>query len=212
MEITVLYCKIESSLLRINAIVKNKDMIYKMKIIPLILLVLLSTFHRIYGQDNPLDKIVSIDVNNVSLKEAINTLKSNQNIDVSYSNEVLISNKKISLKIVDTKVSDILERLLEGHDIEYKVLGKKLVLYKNVKKTEKIENRSSSNYSISGYIEDLETGEKLIGANIYVHELGTGVSTNVHGYYSLTLPEGQYNLDFTYIGFQMDKESIDLTN
>ena len=55
--------------------------------------------------------------------------------------------------------------------------------------------------TMSGQIRDLETGEDLIGATLYVEELGTGAVTNVYGFYSLTVPRGSYTVKVSYIGY-----------
>ncbi len=71
----------------------------------------------------------------------------------------------------------------------------------------------NNNYSVGGTIRDANTGEVLIGAVIYVKELkGTGAGSNEYGFYSLTLKQGNYNLIFSYIGFQSDTVSINLTS
>lgn len=66
-------------------------------------------------------------------------------------------------------------------------------------------------YTISGYINDGATGEALIGGTIYVEELSSGVQTNVYGFYSLTLPAGNYTLEYRYIGYISLKKEIDLS-
>lgn len=61
---------------------------------------------------------------------------------------------------------------------------------------------AQNQYTISGIIKDIQTGEDLIGATMQVLEVsGTGVSSNVYGFYSLTLPEGNYTLKYSFIGF-----------
>ena len=66
-------------------------------------------------------------------------------------------------------------------------------------------------YTISGIISDAETGETMIGATILVSELpGIGTTTNPYGYYSLTLPEGNYTIVFSYIGFQSIENRVEL--
>lgn len=57
--------------------------------------------------------------------------------------------------------------------------------------------------TINGYIMDASTGEKLINANIYCRELNIGTSSNVYGFYSITVPAGQrMTLSFTYVGYE----------
>ncbi|MDZ4823478.1 MAG: TonB-dependent receptor [Flavobacteriales bacterium] len=60
-------------------------------------------------------------------------------------------------------------------------------------------------FTISGEIKDKASGEYLIGAVIGVKELQKGVSTNVYGFYSLTLPAGSYTLDVYLLGY-VDKQ------
>ncbi|MCG8311289.1 MAG: TonB-dependent receptor [Cytophagales bacterium] len=65
-------------------------------------------------------------------------------------------------------------------------------------------------YTISGYIKDKATGEVLIGGTIYVEEISAGAQTNVYGFYSLTLPSGEYTLEYRYIGYVAEEVKINL--
>ncbi len=57
-------------------------------------------------------------------------------------------------------------------------------------------------HTISGTVSDATTGETLIGASITVSELpGTGVTTNSYGYFSLTVPDGKYSFEFSYLSY-----------
>ena len=69
---------------------------------------------------------------------------------------------------------------------------------------------SQASYTLNGYVNDAETGEVLIGATVYVNELNSGTITNSYGFYSLTLAEGEYNIDFRYIGYGSSSKEIDL--
>lgn len=65
--------------------------------------------------------------------------------------------------------------------------------------------------TISGYVKDAHTGEDLIYANVY-NEANTldGVTTNLYGFYSLSLPPGKYTIVASYIGYQDTKLELDL--
>ncbi|TYR34764.1 TonB-dependent receptor [Sphingobacterium phlebotomi] len=65
---------------------------------------------------------------------------------------------------------------------------------------------------LSGTVRDAESGETLIGAVISVEPGGQAVSTNAYGFYSLTLPQGEHRITFSYIGYQPHVEEIDLSN
>jgi len=67
-------------------------------------------------------------------------------------------------------------------------------------------------FTISGSITDVETGETMIGATVLVLELpGTGTTCNAYGYYSITVPTGQYSLIVSYIGYEKIIQAVDLT-
>lgn len=58
-------------------------------------------------------------------------------------------------------------------------------------------------FTISGYIKDKASGETLVGATIgVIDSSGRGTTTNVYGFYSLTLPAGTYKMLINYVGYQ----------
>lgn len=71
--------------------------------------------------------------------------------------------------------------------------------------------QSTSTFTVSGYIKGASTGEELISASLYVKETKQGVVSNLYGFYSLTLPAGDYELACSYIGFEENMQSISLT-
>ena len=56
--------------------------------------------------------------------------------------------------------------------------------------------------TVSGYVQDAASGEKLIGATVYAPDREAGTATNRYGFYSLTLPAGPVRLAYSYVGFQ----------
>lgn len=65
-------------------------------------------------------------------------------------------------------------------------------------------------YTISGHVQDKSSGEDLIGATIYVKELKAGTTSNIYGFYSLSLIPGTYTIQYSYIGFKKIEKTIDL--
>lgn len=64
---------------------------------------------------------------------------------------------------------------------------------------------------LSGRITD-ELGLGLPGASVIVVELEKGMPTNVNGYYTLVeIPEGEYTLQVTFIGYKQLEEKVTIT-
>ena len=70
---------------------------------------------------------------------------------------------------------------------------------------------AQNNYTLSGYVKDGKTGEELIGAVVVIKEIpATGVSTNAFGFYSITIPEGNYTVSVQYLGYELSAQQISL--
>ena len=59
-------------------------------------------------------------------------------------------------------------------------------------------------HTLSGYVEDAASGEKLIGAVLHEPDLRQGTTTNRYGFFSLTLPAGSLRVVVSHIGYQGD--------
>ena len=71
---------------------------------------------------------------------------------------------------------------------------------------------AQNQFTLSGYVKDAETGETLIAANVVNAENpAQGTTTNTYGFYSFTLPEGNYKISFSYLGFQDQTFEVDLS-
>ena len=65
-------------------------------------------------------------------------------------------------------------------------------------------------HTISGYVSDFETGESVIGANIFSNDYSAGVSSNKYGFYSITLDEGTHTISFKFIGYETITKEFNL--
>jgi hypothetical protein len=70
---------------------------------------------------------------------------------------------------------------------------------------------SQEKFTLSGIVSDEKNKETLIGVSLYIDETKTGISTNEYGFYSITLPKGEYTLILNYVGYQNIQEKINLS-
>lgn len=67
----------------------------------------------------------------------------------------------------------------------------------------------SQNRIIKGTVTDINSGEFLFGANVFVNELKKGTSVDDKGYYALSLPvSGNYIVKFSYVGYETQEIKI----
>jgi len=67
-------------------------------------------------------------------------------------------------------------------------------------------------YTLSGFIRDTQTGEVLIGANIYTKDQPFGASSNQYGFYSVSIPNGEYTFVFNFVGYQSKEIKIKMND
>ena len=70
----------------------------------------------------------------------------------------------------------------------------------------------SQNITVSGYITIAKSGESLINATIFDSKTNKGTVSNTYGFYSLTLPKGETELHFSYIGLSTEKKIFTLSH
>ena len=63
-------------------------------------------------------------------------------------------------------------------------------------------------YTISGYVKEKSSGELLPGATVYFPKQKIGVSTNVYGFYSITIEEDEYLISFSFVGLRTHLDTI----
>ena len=70
---------------------------------------------------------------------------------------------------------------------------------------------SQSKSNLSGYVRDAQTGEELIGVNLYFPDLKIGTTTNVYGYFSVEVPTGTHKLSIQYVSYQSFNDLVTVT-
>jgi len=67
-----------------------------------------------------------------------------------------------------------------------------------------------SGFTLSGYVEDANSGESLLGATVWHASSSSGTTANIYGHYSIALPAGEQEVLFSYLGYTPQKIAINL--
>ena len=149
-----------------------------------------------------LDREVSLRLRQTPLTDALLALSATSGVGIIFSSDVLPPDRTIDLRIRRRTLREALDRLLADTGLTYALVGQQLVL--------RPADRPAEPVTISGYLEDAATRERLIGATVYEPLSGRGAVTNEYGFYSLTLPPGSYRLQYGYLGYQSVQETVEL--
>ncbi len=69
---------------------------------------------------------------------------------------------------------------------------------------------SQEKVTLSGHIRDASSGEELINASLYIPNIQEGTVSNVYGFYSITVEKGEYDINFSYVGYADESKQLSL--
>ena len=148
-----------------------------------------------------LQKKIDFTVQNLSLEDAIIKLSTDSKTNISFSNRIFPKGKTISLIRENESVKNILKDILKSSNLSYKIVSGQIILYKRYLKAKEA-------ITISGWVEDKETGELLIGANVYDPTNSSGTTTNESGFFTLDIFPGESKIEISYLGYETETRSI----
>lgn len=188
---------------RLLVLLKNALMQFIKKITFFLIAVLYFSTH-ISAQNFNLETKITIVEKNKSLEFVLSEIQKKTDIKFSYNSQSINPKRNVTLIARKKAVKDIFRILFTDLNIEYAAVEKQIVLKRkySIPKNEIPEKEKSKIFTISGFVRNEIDGEVLIGAGVILQNLYQGTMTNEYGFYSLTLPEGKYILNYSYIGFE----------
>lgn len=135
---------------------------------------------------------ISLSLKDQPLSVACEWMEKEYGIHFSYSRDVVTMTRRVNIRVKDVPLRRVLDQLFTENGIQYKRIGDQLVL----------TVKHAASRTISGFVEDAVTGEKLIGATVYAPGLHTGTTSNQYGFYSLTTAKDTSSLSVSYIGYK----------
>lgn len=146
---------------------------------------------------------VQITATSGSTSQLIRNLEKESGWVISYSSRLCVK-ENIALPQGTYSLLEHLRRIFVDCSFDYVIRGNRIIL--------KPGEKSESLLVVSGFIYDGQTGENLPAAGIYQPGSSLGTISNNFGYYSISLPRGQWQLRASYVGYQARDEVFNLQN
>ena len=156
----------------------------------------ISQAHDINAQDL-LDKKVSLNVEQESIKSILNKIENLTEVQFVYSPKVIRAGQKISINVHERKLSQVLQDLFENQNISYEIVGGQIILKKKDKSTSLFE---VPDQPITGTVTGKRDKQPIPGVNILVQGTNTGTITDANGKFTINAPENA-TLVFSFIGY-----------
>lgn len=137
---------------------------------------------------------------NCTPSEALLRLSRETGVTIVFSDRFFEACPTVSVQERGAPLKKVLEQLSGCAKVGFKLVGEQIVFY-----------RKTSKRTLSGYIEDAETGERLIGASIRVlTDVNLGAVSNEFGFFSIKLDEGDQSIAGSYVGYRSERLNLPL--
>ena len=152
----------------------------------------------VYAQQN---SKISIIKKNITLREALMSVREQTKMSVSY-NDTQLPTRKLNLDIKDKSIEEALRIILKDTGFTYKVKNNYIMIT-----PENAQNEKGKPRNISGVISD-NGGEPLIGVTVVEKGTNNGTVTDFDGNYKITTQTAHPVLVFSYVGYQSKEVSV----
>ena len=185
----------------LSGIISNK-IISAMKITcTLIFTCLINISASVYSQNAKLN----IDVQEATIRDVFKLIEGQSEFRFFYNEDFTDLDKRISYNSNNANVEEILKVILEKSDVFYKVLDNNLIV---IAPSAELKRQG---IPITGTITDA-FGDPLPGVNVVVKGTSIGVVTDLNGRYSITVPNRDAILQFSFVGYVTQEVVIGAQN
>lgn len=152
-----------------------------------------------------LEKKITIDLNDVSLRVALQKIERATDVKFLYQSQLIAPKENVNIKATDERLGDLLKQIFDPLQITFEADGNQIVLTRQrtgALDITPVDPGSKTPYDIliSGTITD-EQGQPLPGVNILVKGTTIGTTSDANGTYSLSVDDESAVLVFSFIGF-----------
>jgi hypothetical protein len=147
----------------------------------LIFLLLLSP--SLSAQDNPLNRRISIHLQNVTLQDALKDISIKGRLLYSYNTGAIDLNKKVSITASGKTVEYCLQNIL-GKDFKLRSGGNHVII---VPQKNPVNKESAESYVLEGVVTDAITGKAVKYASVYEAGRLKSALTDQNGKYAINL-------------------------
>ncbi len=142
---------------------------------------------------------ITLNFENEELSVIFDSLSAKTGYFFSYNSDLLPSGNRFTITTKDILIDQFLSELLVGTGLKYSFFKEQIII--NYESPPPVVKRKKV-FNISGNVLD-ENSDPLVGVNIFLDGTTIGTSSDAEGKYFIDkIPPGNYNLVFSYIGYE----------
>ncbi len=161
-----------------------------------------------------LDQRISLVIQNQHMKNALRSIEKAANVKFSYSPQIVHARQLVSMRVQNSTLKEVLEKLLTPLNVTFQLTGEQIVLARTAESPVDIQLGESTEgidapaeRTVTGVVSD-EKGEGLPGVSVVVKGSSRGAVTDASGTYRLTIADGPQTLVFSFVGYTTQEVAV----
>ncbi len=174
----------------------------------LLLLLICFAQYPLSAQESLLQNKISIDVTNISINDALDSIAAKNNCYFTYNSNLFSNKEKLSLKEDDVQFEILLRKIVQDTSLKFQVVNRHIIIVPALYKTNKPVTSSIIPYisyqNISGKVTSYSDKISLPYASVGIRGKHVGTISNQDGKFTLTLSSenSKDTLVVSYVGFK----------
>lgn len=182
----------------------RQKLIRYMKLTILFVLVgLMSVSAASYSQNTKLN----LKVENASITDFFSKVEDVSEFYFFFKNDAVNGVKKITLDVKDQTIDKVLDQVLAGTDLKYKIVDRYIVISNDMERDANMFLQQDKRFTVKGVVK-AQSGEAIPGVTVAVKGTTVGTITDANGGYSLSVPSGSSTLSFSFVGLKSQEVAI----
>jgi outer membrane receptor for ferrienterochelin and colicin len=154
------------------------------------------------GASGGQERLLDLTFTGAPVEQVIAGIERASGMYFSYPSPLLSRFPVVTGSFTRATVRQVLEEIFASRGITYKIQGNYIILGRGKRRRTVVA---------SGTVRDAESRETLIGATVHAPLSRSGTATNEHGFYSLSLEEGETRLVISFVGYTSFETTLALT-
>ena len=147
---------------------------------------------------------ITIKLDGVDLKQALAAIEQKSSYRFLYNEALVRTEEKVTLNAYNEEVTSVLDKILNGRPISYQLLDNYLVVLKN---SATAGVQAPPDITITGRVTG-PNGEPMANVSVSIRGSTTGTTTNAQGNFTISVPDENAVLVFSYVGYTPQEISV----
>jgi TonB-dependent starch-binding outer membrane protein SusC len=151
-----------------------------------------------------LSKKISINQTDATVGDVLKKLEADYDVNFVYSPQVVNTQRKVNVFSQLRPLAEVLGQMLTPMGLTYEASDNVIAIRRQKDQTA----TASQAISITGKVVDEKTGDPLVGVTVKVKGTNAATTTNVNGVYTISVPDANAVLVFTYLGYELQEKPV----